>query len=70
MIWVVLIINLIFIFNELKIYCYVHVIWKYVTLSMITGDTYINVVQGIEVHEIMQPFECFIWILKVEGRKW
>ena len=50
-------------------YCYVHVIWKYFTLSMIIRDTYINVVQGIEVHEIMQPFKCLIWVLKVEGRK-
>lgn len=40
---------------------------KYLTLSMIGGDTYINVVQGIEVHQIMQPLECLIWILKVEG---
>ena len=46
---------------------FVHVIGKCVTLSVITGDTYINVVQGIEVHEIMQPFERLIWILKVEG---
>lgn len=37
------------------------------TPSMNTGDTYLNVVQGIEVHEIMEPFERLIWILKVEG---
>lgn len=34
------------------------------------GDTYIDVVQGIKVHQIMQPLECLIWILKVEGWKW
>lgn len=53
--------------NEKVLLC--SLIWKYWTLSVIIGDTYINVVQGIEVHEIMQPFKCLIWVLKVEGWK-
>lgn len=30
-------------------------------------DTHINVVQCVEVHQIVKPFECLIGILKVEG---